>query len=76
MAPWAERVKPSRGSRSVGVLGGVNAQEADAELGAIRGESHEGIAVADGLHGGDEGPRDGGKSKRGDGESRNGVRGP
>jgi hypothetical protein len=51
MAPWAERVKPSRGSRSVGVLGGVNAQEPKAELGLVRGGGNEGVTIAHALHG-------------------------
>jgi hypothetical protein len=45
---------------AVGDLGRVYAQEANAELGLILGDSDDRMAVADALHGGDEGARGGG----------------
>jgi len=44
----------------VAELRGVNAEEA--ELGASGDEGRDGVAIADALHGGDEGTRGGGVS--------------
>jgi len=56
----------------VGDVVRVNSDEADVELGAVRGEGQEGVAVADALDGGDEGARGGSKgmSQRGKEENK------
>lgn len=45
----------------MGDLWGVNAEEADAELGLVGGDGRDGVAVADALDLGNEGEGGGGK---------------
>jgi hypothetical protein len=42
------------GLRTVRDLGGVDVEEADAELGLVAGDGRDGVAVGDALDGGDE----------------------
>lgn len=56
---------------ATGDLRAVNAQEADADLGSIIGDGHDGVPIAHALHGGDEGAGRGGVNGPQEGQKKN-----